>query len=101
VELPDNLKTLFRPVAMMVPDTSLICEVLFYCQCFSSASVLAHKLAYFYHSIASQTSTQVWKGLSLVERWRVVMVEKLKIVDCPGTRQVKYKSICIYAVFII
>ena len=43
VELPDNLKQLFRTMAMNRPDTELITEVLLFSQGFSSAEMLAPK----------------------------------------------------------
>lgn len=59
VELPDNLKSYFRPVAMMVPDTNMIAEVSLFVNGFTTASVLALKLSRFYEMIKSQISQQV------------------------------------------
>uniref|UniRef100_A0A672GEB4 Dynein axonemal heavy chain 11 n=1 Tax=Salarias fasciatus TaxID=181472 RepID=A0A672GEB4_SALFA len=47
-ELPENLKALFRPCAMVVPDTELICEIMLVAEGFRSAKLLARKFITLY-----------------------------------------------------
>ena len=57
-ELPDNLKALFRPVTMIVPDFLQICEIMLFSEGFDIAKVLAKKMTVLYKLSKEQLSKQ-------------------------------------------
>ena len=57
-ELPDNLKALFRPVTMIVPDLQQICEIMLFSEGFEGAKTLARKMTVLYKLSKEQLSKQ-------------------------------------------
>ena len=57
-ELPDNLKSMFRPISMVVPDSNYIAEILLFGEGFNNTRVLAKKVYTLYQLSMQQLSKQ-------------------------------------------
>ncbi|KAK3095642.1 hypothetical protein FSP39_017066 [Pinctada imbricata] len=57
-ELPDNLKSMFRPIAMVVPDSTLIAEITLFGEGFGNTKALAKKVFTLYSLAEQQLSKQ-------------------------------------------
>eukprot|EP00795_Rhopilema_esculentum_P016694 gene16694-8141_t len=57
-ELPDNLKSMFRPISMVVPDSALIAEIILFAEGFNNTKVLAKKVHTLYSLAVQQLSKQ-------------------------------------------
>ncbi len=57
-ELPDNLKSLFRPITMMVPNFNVIAQVKLFSEGFTDSEMLAKRLTKLYELASQQLSQQ-------------------------------------------
>ena len=57
-ELPDNLKSMFRPISMIVPDSGMISEIILFGEGFSQCKLLARKVNALYKLAIQQLSKQ-------------------------------------------
>ncbi|VDL84400.1 unnamed protein product [Schistocephalus solidus] len=57
-ELPDNLKSMFRPIAMVVPDSTMIAEITLFAEGFNNTKTLAKKVFTLYSLSVQQLSKQ-------------------------------------------
>lgn len=90
-ELPDNLKSLFRPVSMVVPDSVLISEILLYSFGFLQAKPLARKIVRAFNLAKQQLSNQIHYDFGLRTIKIVLQIAGLMKLKASGVIEPDFK----------
>ncbi|CED84986.1 dynein heavy chain cytosolic [Phaffia rhodozyma] len=110
--LPDNLKKLFRSMAMTKPDLELIAQVMLFSQGFRTAETLASKIVPFFNLCAEQLSPQphydfglralkaVLISAGLLKRERLISTHKTdsEVIDPKASDLISEQEILIQSV---
>lgn len=87
--LPDNLKKLFRSVAMSKPDKELIAEVMLYSQGFNQAKQLSKQTVPFFDQCAARLSKQAHYDFGLRALKSVLVssggLKRARLIDAGGS----------------
>ncbi|KAL8907361.1 MAG: hypothetical protein Q9207_001479 [Kuettlingeria erythrocarpa] len=104
--LPDNLKKLFRSVAMSRPDKELIAEVMLYSQGFNQAKLLAKQAVPFFDACANRLTKQAHYDFGLralksvlvssggLKRSRLTLSSQPEQVEPELEPQILVQSVC-------
>ncbi|KAM6908918.1 dynein axonemal heavy chain 2 [Xenentodon cancila] len=83
-ELPDNLKSMFRPISMVVPDSTLIAEILLFGGGFNNCKLLAKKVFTLYSLAVQQLSKQDHYDFGLRALTSLIRYAGKKRRSCPS-----------------
>ncbi|XP_037928394.1 dynein heavy chain 2, axonemal [Teleopsis dalmanni] len=86
-ELPDNLKSMFRPISMMVPDNMIIAENILFSDGFTNTRSLARKVYTLYELAKQQLSKQYHYDFGLRSMAALLRYAGRKRRQLPGTNE--------------